>query len=252
MLHISIFADLLKEIIEYYMKYLMTLAIVFVSIAATAQDGTQQAKQDSIPWELRKNAFIYSQAKKYNDPALARMALYNIMAESPGNYAIYDTLALWYYEYNQLASAALVASDAMRINPNDLFAAEIAAVSFEGLGVKNRAVDNFEKLYLGNNEIGVLYKVAFLQMELKRYGEAINNADVIIESPKSETEKLIFPVDDKGKTQEVSLKVATIRLKGMIEQDRGNTALAKDLFQKALDMQPDFVILKQQIEELSK
>ena len=89
-------------------------------------------------------------------------------------------------------------------------------------------------------------------MELKRYGEAINNADVIIESPKSETEKLIFPVDDKGKTQEVSLKVATIRLKGMIEQDRGNTALAKDLFQKALDMQPDFVILKQQIEELSK
>ena len=234
------------------MKYLLTLAIVFVGFVASAQNGTQKAKQDSIPWELRKNAFIYGIAKNYNDPSVARMALYNLIAENPGNPALYDTLALWYYEYNQLASAALVASDAMRIDPNDLFAAEVAALSFEGLGVKNRAVENYEKMYLANNDLGTLYKIAFLQMDIKRYGEAINNVQVIIDSPKSEEQKLIFPKDDKNNTQQVPLKVAAIRLKGMIEEDRGNTSLAKDLYQKALDMQPDFVVLKQQLADLNK
>lgn len=234
------------------MKYIMTLAIVFAGLVASAQNGTQKTRQDSIPWEMRKNAFIYTAAKQYNDPAVARMALYNLIAENPGNPALYDTLALWYYEYNQLASAALVASDAMRIDPNDLFAAEVAALSFEGLGVNARAVENYEKLYLANNDLGTLYKVAFLQMNLKRYGEALNNVQVIIDSPKSEEQKLIFPIDDKNNTQQVPLKVAAIRLKGMIEQDRGNTALAKELYQKALDMQPDFAVLKQQMAELDK
>ncbi len=234
------------------MKYLLTLAIVFVGYMASAQNGTQKAKQDSIPWELRKNAFIYGIAKNYNDPSVARMALYNLIAENPGNPALYDTLALWYYEYNQLASAALVATDAMRIDPNDLFAAEVAALSFEGLGVKNRAVENYEKMYLANNDLGTLYKIAFLQMDIKRYGEAINNAQVIIDSPKSDQQKLIFPKDEKNNTQQIPLKVAAIRLKGMIEEDRGNTALAKDLYQKALDMQPDFAVLKQQLADLNK
>ncbi|WP_421868880.1 tetratricopeptide repeat protein [Marinoscillum sp.] len=235
------------------MKYLLSLLIVFIGLLANAQEkATTQTRKDSIPWELRKNAFIYSMAKQYNDPSVARMALYNLLAETPQNPAIYDTLALWYYEYNQLASAALVAQDAMKLNPDDLFAAEVAAISFEQLGVKNKAVSNYEKLYLANNDIGMLYKIAFLQLDLKRYGEAINNADVIIGSAKSDSEQLVFPIDDKNNTQNVSLKVAAIRLKGMVEEDRGNTSLAKDLYQKALDMQPDFVVLKQQMADLDK
>ncbi|MEQ8470982.1 MAG: hypothetical protein RIC35_07350 [Marinoscillum sp.] len=231
------------------MKYLFSFIILLAGLGASSQ--TAPAKQDSIPWELRKQAYIYSMATKYNDPSVARMALYNILAESPGNPAIYDSLAILYFDYNQLASAALVAQDAIKINPNDLFATEIAAVAFENLGVNAKAVNNYEKLYLANNDLGVLYKVSFLQMGLKRYGEAINNADIIIASPKSEETKLIFPINEQ-KNQEVSLKVATVRLKGMIEEERGNTALAKEIYQKALDMQPDFEVLKQQIAELSK
>ena len=249
----SYFCRLIERNTNSNMKYLLSLAIVFVGLMAGAQDtAAKKVKQDSIPWEMRKNAFIYSMAKQYNDPAVARMALYNLIAETPGNPAIYDTLALWYYEYNQLASAALIAQDAMQLNPNDLFAAEIAAISFENLGVKSKAVQNYEKLYLGNNDINMLYKIAFLQMDLKRYGEALTNADVIIESSQSESEKLLFPIDDKQNSQEIPLKVAAIRLKGMIEADRGNTSLAKELYQKALDMKPDFVVLKNQIADLNK
>jgi hypothetical protein len=37
----------------------------------------------------------------------------------------------------------------------------------------------------------------------------------------------------------------------MIEEDQGNTSLAKEYYQKALDMEPDFVIMKEQLEALN-
>lgn len=230
------------------MKYVLTLIITAVSLGAFSQ---QQVPQDSIPFELRKQAYIYTLAKKYNDPSVARMALYNIIATNSNSAAILDSLAILYLDYQQYASAALVAQDAMKIDPDDMFATEIAAVAFENLGVKNRAVNNYEKLYLSTNDLGILYKVAFLQLELKRHGEALNNADIVIASPDSDKIKLVFPINNT-QTQDISLKAATMRMKGMIEQDRGNTSLAREHYQKALEMEPDFAVLKEQIAELDK
>lgn len=234
------------------MRYLLSVITVLAGFMAFSQDAqTEPASQDSIPFELRKQAYIYTLAQKYNDPAVARMALYNLIAVNPNSAPILDSLALLYYQYQQYASAALVAKDAMMLNPEDAFAAEVSAVSFENLGVKNRAADSYEKLYLLNNDLGTLYKLAFLQMDLKRYGEAIANADVLIESPKAVELKLLFPVDDK-KNQEISMKAAAVRLKGMIEEDKGNKAEAKKYYQEALTLEPEFAVLKQQITDLDK
>lgn len=230
------------------MKYFLMFAISMMAYGAMAQ---KQIPADSIPFEVRKQAYIYTLAKKYNDPAVARMALYNLIATNPNSTTILDSLALWYFDDQQFVSSALVAQDASRMDPSDLFATEVAAVSFENLGVKDRAVNYYEKLYLANNDLSTLYKLSFLQLELKRYGEAINNADALIENPKSATMKLLFPINQND-TQEISMKAASIRLKGMIELDRGNKALAKEFYQKALALEPNFVILKQQIAELDK
>lgn len=230
------------------MKYFLMFAISLMAYGAMAQ---KQIPADSIPFEVRKQAYIYTLAKKYNDPVVARMALYNLIATNPNSTTILDSLALWYFDDQQFVSSALVAQDASRMDPSDLFATEVAAVSFENLGVKDRAVIYYEKLYLANNDLSTLYKLSFLQLELKRYGEAINNADALIENPKSATMKLLFPINQND-TQEISMKAASIRLKGMIELDRGNKALAKEFYQKALALEPNFVILKQQIAELDK
>lgn len=233
------------------MKYIFCFIITLAIFSASAQDEAQAQAQDSIPFELRRQAYIYNLGKKYNDPTIARMALYNILSTNPNSTPLMDSLALLYFDYQQYASAALVAQDAMKINPNDLFATEIAAVSFDQLGVKNRAVDNYEKLYLANNDLGTLYRVAFLQYELKRYGEAINNADNIIKAPESEELKLVFQ-KSKNENQEVSLKASTIRLKAMIAEAQGNKAEAKELYQKVLELEPEFAVVKQQLAELEK
>ena len=61
--------------------------------------------------------------------------------------------------------------------------------------------------------------------------------------------KLFFPTNN-GKGQQISLKAATTRLHAMLEQDKGNVDRAKELFNKALEMSPNFEIVQKQLAEL--
>ncbi|MEM7298849.1 MAG: hypothetical protein AAF391_11355, partial [Bacteroidota bacterium] len=108
-------------------KILFTLIVLCGFGYFSFAQSQETAQGDTIPWELRKQAFIYNSAEMFNDPLVARIAIYNLLAENPGNLPLYDTLALSYLQYQQYASAALVAQRVLEINPDDLFAVEIAA-----------------------------------------------------------------------------------------------------------------------------
>ncbi|WP_258105055.1 tetratricopeptide repeat protein [Marinoscillum sp. MHG1-6] len=230
-------------------KYYAFIVVVLLAFGLRAQEAMQE--QDSVPFEFSRLAYMYQMAKDYNDPAMARMALYNLISYSPGNTSLLDSLALWYYDYNQMASAALIAQDVVEIDPKDKFAVEIAALSFERLSVLPKAIYYYEKLYLHNNDLGTLYKLAFLQKNAKRYDESNVNVDVIIENPKAAEVMLIFPKTQKEQ-QEVPLTTCAYRLKGMIQQDQGNVDKAKEYYKKALELTPDFQVLKDELAELDK
>ncbi|MEM9896155.1 MAG: hypothetical protein AAF789_07270 [Bacteroidota bacterium] len=224
--------------------------LVGLVVGASSQ-SREVVEGDSIPWELRKQSFIYNSAIMFNDPIVARMALYNLLAENPGNVALYDSLALSYLQYQKNASAALVAQQAVQINPKDQFALEIAATSFDQLGVKDRALSFYEKLQLLNDDLNTLYKIAFLQLELDRYSEAATSVDIIKENPGSETLSIGFPKTDKS-YQDVPLRAAAHRIKAMIAQDKGETEEAKKLFLETLEMSPGFELVQIQLRELTK
>ena len=81
-------------------KLLFTLIVCAMGFSSFGQ-SQEKVPGDSIPWELRKQSFIYNSARLFNDPLVARMALYNLISENPGNVALYDSLALLYFQYNQ-------------------------------------------------------------------------------------------------------------------------------------------------------
>jgi len=231
-------------------KLVFTLLISVVAYASSAQ-SQEIAPGDSIPWELRKQSFIYSTANVFNDPLVARIALYNLLAENPGNVALYDSLALSYLQFNQNASAALAAQQAIRINPNDMFATEIAATALEQIGAKDRALGFYEKMYLSNQDINTLYKVSFLQYELQRYTEAETSLDIIINDETSKETQIVFPTTDR-QGQEVPLTVAAYRIKAMMEEAKGNTEVAKAKYLEVLEMLPGFQVVQQQLRELTQ
>ena len=231
-------------------KLVFTLLVCGVAYASSAQ-SQEVAPGDSIPWEIRKQSFIYNSALQFNDPVVARMALYNLMSENPGNTALYDSLAILYLQYNQNASAALVAQQAIRINPDDLFAVEVAAAGFDQIGAKDRALVNYEKLYGASQDVNTLYKIAFLQYELERYTEASTSLDIIIEDAGSKESAIVFPTTDRA-GQEVPLDVAAYRVKAMIEESKGNIEVAKAKYLEVLEMYPGFQIVQSQLRELTK
>ena len=228
------------------------LSPVFIGAGLTLFGQSQEVvPKDSIPWELRKQSIIYNTATAFNDPVVAKVALYNLIAENPGNHTLYDSLALIYFQYNQNVSAALVAQQAIQLNPRDMFATKIAASAFEQIGAADKALIHYEKLYLTDGNISVLYKMAFLQMELKRFAEANTSTDIIIGDPSAKEINIVFPTTDNA-GQEVSLDIAAYRIKAMIEEARGNTDLAKAKYLEVLEMKPGFQIVQQQLRELTK
>jgi len=231
-------------------KVIFTLLISSFWFVSFSQ-SQEKVPGDSIPWEFRKQAFIYNSANTFNDPVVARVALYSLLAENPGNVALYDSLALSYLQYNQNISAALVAQQALRINPNDMLAVEIAATGFDKVGAKDKSLNYYEKLYLNNQDINTLYKVAFLQMELKRYTESNTSLDIVTGDPRAKENMITFPTAD-GQGQQVSLEVAAHRVKAMIEEYQGNTEAAKAKYLEVLEMKPGFQIVQQQLRELTK
>jgi tetratricopeptide (TPR) repeat protein len=231
------------------MKKVLLLIVVLSAFVSTAQEKKTQVT-DSIPPELAKKIFIYNASKQYNDPVVTRMAIYSLLAENPNNVQLWDSLALVYFEQQQYASAALVAQEVATAVPTDMFATEIAAICFERLGVKNKALGFYEKLYLDNTEdINTLYKMAFLQNDLKLSEEAINSTDQLLNHPKAKEIKLVFPTED-GKGQEVSMDLAALRLKGMIEASRDNKVKAKEYYNQVLKANPNFEVVKKQLDDL--
>jgi tetratricopeptide (TPR) repeat protein len=128
---------------------------------------------------------------------------------------------------------------------------EIAALSFDNVGLKEQAVKYYEKMYLENNNIGVLYRMAFLQYELKRFSEANASIDIMLDSPEASEQEVYFPINDK-ENQAVTLKAAVHRLRGMVYQAQGNVEEAKKSFLSALEVQGDFVLAQKQLAELNK
>jgi tetratricopeptide (TPR) repeat protein len=219
-----------------------------VEVKETAPE-VQKVVSPKESMEYRRQLMVYNLATKYNDIAVAKTALYNLLAIDPTEISLLDSLAYYYFDYQQYAPAIIVAKDILSFNPNHLPAIEICAIGFENLGLLDQSVNYYESLYLKNNQLFNLYKVAYLQYNLKRFKESSTSADIIIAMQEADNLKLIFPTSDKSQ-QEIPMKAALFNLKGMISKDQGDKVNAKKNFEEALKIAPDFYLVKESLKQL--
>ncbi|GMQ29420.1 tetratricopeptide repeat protein [Algoriphagus confluentis] len=221
-------------------RILFALLIVLCSGSLFAQTNDSIPRLDS----KTKNALnavdqiAYQMALRYNDRAMAKAKLYDLMSRNPEDIRYMEALTSLYFEAGQTASAALVALDILELNDKSIGALEIAAYSLEQLGALDRALPQYESLYLLTGDNFSLYKSAFLQYSLKRYEEAINSVNMLVKNAKAD-EKIGFPISET-ETQEVAIKAAALNLKGLIYQDQNSLAEAKSAFQEAISLDPNF------------
>ncbi len=224
----------------------LILPAIFILNVANAQN---EDIQNSGLYKHYQMKYIFGM--KYNDPAVSKDALYSLIALDPNDDSIKMVLCYYYFENKIFASSLFVSGDVLARHPNHIDALRINAMSYESLGVRDKAITQYESLYLKTNDVGVLYQVAVLQFGLERYTEAITNLGIIIKDPQAKALKLNF-AKTETEQQEVTLEAAAYNLWGMIEKQQGNKEEARKHFNKALEIDPEFAIAKQNLEELDK
>jgi tetratricopeptide (TPR) repeat protein len=231
-------------------KIMMTVAFMFVMVTSVlAQDKPVETETNQKRNEIDKK--IYQLALRYNDLAVARTKLFELIERNPTNITYPETLTSLYFEAGQYTSAAVSALDILEMNDKSLVALEVAANSLEQLGALDKALPNFERHYLLTNNLFSLYKTAYMQYSLNRQDEALNSINMLVKAPKASEEKVGFPKADNT-TQEVTLKAAALNLKGMVYMYQKNKAEAIAALNQALEVQPDFELAIENLKEANK
>ncbi|TFV94617.1 tetratricopeptide repeat protein [Algoriphagus kandeliae] len=229
------------------------LVLIFVlglfasaSFSQTSDSTAQLDPKTKLSLNIQDQA-AYQLAMRYNDPQMAKSALYRLIVRNPENLRFQELLGTLYFEMGQSTSAALVSLDILEVNDRSIGALEIAAYSLEQLGALDRALPNYERLYLLTGDNFSLYKSGFLQYSLKRYEEALNSVNMLVKNAKPD-EKIGFP-QSETETQEISMKAAALNLKGMIYLDQGSNTEARTAFEEAIELEPNFQLAKENLQK---
>ncbi|NJN25429.1 MAG: tetratricopeptide repeat protein [Cyclobacteriaceae bacterium] len=230
-------------------KYLLRKGTLFVFaffVFSLAQAQSQEVKKSQL---YKHYQMKYVFGMKYNDNEVAKDALYSMIAMDPNDDSLKMRLCYYYFDQNKFVSSLFVSADLLQRYPDNIDALRINALSYENMGVRDKAADAYESLYLKTNDVGVLYQLAILQFELERYSESKTNLDIIIKNPESKTMKLNFPLENNSQ-QEVTLEAAAYNALGMLENQQGNKEEAKKNFNKALEINPEFFLPGQNLKEM--
>jgi len=226
-------------------KLFGVMVVVFFGTQLTgfAQDSTYLSN------EYSKAVALYQTAQRYNDAALSKQALVEMSILSPKDTFILRSLAELYYGNRQFVSSAIVAQDINALYPNSIVGLEIQALSFENLRLYDRAIENYEKIWLQTEDKFILFQVAYLQYSIKRYEEAKNNLNIIESGAKPE-DTIQLNMSD-GNFQEVKILAGIENVRGLIALAQEQPDQAKAHFNKALEISPEFEAPKTSLEGMN-
>ncbi|MEO1049469.1 MAG: hypothetical protein AAFX87_02540 [Bacteroidota bacterium] len=227
----------------------MRLLGVFILMICVFAGSNTYAQTEPNQFTIDNHKKAYMVALKYNDFDAAKSALYHLLVEEPTNDSLLYALSYIYFQSQKYTSAVLTAQDVLKLNPDRLQAIEISAICFENLGIKDKALTHYESLYLKTDDYQTLYKIAFLQFDLKRFNESRTNIDILLGKPEADEVKVVYN-NEQNEQKEYPIKVSLLNLKGLISQEQGDKATAKQHFEEALKVAPDFVIAKKNLEGL--
>jgi tetratricopeptide (TPR) repeat protein len=224
-------------------KSLIILLFLLINLTVFAQQNIK----DTELYKTHKQ--VYSTAVKYNDIVVAKDAIYRLIALDPSDVSLLDSLAYIYFDNNNYVSSILVCKDIISRNPKSLGAREITAISFQNLGLKDKALEQYESLYLLNNDINTLYQIAYIQFDLKRYKEARTSIDIILDNKNLDTLKVVHATAQNTQ-QEVPMKASILNLKGLIDMEIGNKEDARKSFEDSIKLAPEFEHPKENLKKV--
>jgi tetratricopeptide (TPR) repeat protein len=223
-------------------KLYVSFVIGLFGLTVVAQSGNNEA--------IALEKEVIRTAKKMGDPNVATYSMYKLIALEGANSTYKDSLAFVYFSSRKYASCFLMADEVLERNPKDQAMLELKAVSLESLGALDKSMDAFKELFALSNNNYHGYTLAKLQLAMKKYDDAyatIKKVETLNDPGKI---KVTFSIN-QSHTQQIELLAAIPYLKGLIEEELKKNPEAKLSFEKALRIQPEFVLAKEKLDKLN-
>jgi tetratricopeptide (TPR) repeat protein len=198
--------------------------------------------------EMEKS--IYKRALRYGDAAQAKDALYHLIEIDSAGANYKDSLLALYFGAQSYVSATLLGREILVGSPKDSRTLGVVAASEQSLGLFTEALDHYKTLYSIAKDPNDLYQMATIEYRLERLGECKQHLLEVIQNPNSEKGEVYLAYNEK-EGQNVPIRAAAYNILGFIERkDRPEDA--KKLFEKALELEPKFLLAKNNLEQMDK
>lgn len=225
------------------MKKLYSLLFMgMIGFSVIAQSGNAEA--------IKTEKEIIQNAKNMGDPSVATYSMYKLIVLEGANSTYKDSLAYIYYSSRKYGSCFLMSNEVLKRDPKNLAILELKAISLESLGAIDKSLEAYAELFTLSNNNYHGYSLAKLQLAMKQNDEAYATINKVEGLNDSGNYKVTFSIN-QNHTQQVELLAAIPYLKGVIEEVLEKPTEAKLSYNKALKIQPDFVIAKEKLDLLN-
>ena len=225
----------------------MRSGIILVLLFTIFNMNAQSNKSEAIAIEKQ----IVKMAKNYGDPNVATSSMYKLIALEGANSTYKDSLAYVYFSARRYAPCFMMASEVLERDPNHKEMLELKAISLESLGAYAKAAEAYKQLFAKTNNNFHGYNLAKLLYSTKKYEEAYKTFQKIEKLNDTGKYKVTFSIN-QNHNQQVELLAAIYYLKGLTAKELNKIPEAKASFEKAYKIQPDFILAKDQLEDLNK
>jgi len=127
---------------------------------------------------------------------------------------------------------------------------ELQSFSLEALGAYDKAAESFAKLFAQSNDNYHGFSLANLQYVLKKYPESFATIQKVEKLNDSGNYTVSYAIN-QNHNQEIELIAAIQYLKGLNAAELNQNPVAKASFEKAITIQPDFVLAKEALTNLT-
>lgn len=205
----------------------------FVSLVSFAKGQSKYEEQKKV----------LSLALQFDDIQSAKSAVYQMMVIKPENQlGLLDTLSMLFYADNDYQNCVKTTSLLISKTPEKLSLVEMRAKSLQRLGYIKESLADYDLLHTKTNQDLFLYEILVSQYQFKRFGEAEQSSNTLLNS-QSDTLKVDVQLG-QGQYQSVLMKAAVFNIKGVIALELGQKGSAEQMFQKAIQIDPAFVLAK--------
>ncbi|MEI7473081.1 MAG: hypothetical protein WCJ85_12545 [Chitinophagaceae bacterium] len=225
------------------------IALIGLAVMALFSVNAQTVKKASqVAGKKNPHINVFNQALRSGDVNAAAVALNYYISEQGASNTYADTLAMLYMQLGAYPQCYYWANGRLQQNPDDKALMEMKGISLDKMQQPKEAIDVFEKLFKATQNPYHAYKLMELQYGIKRLAECLVTANAAEKLTYKPEMIMTYSVGEQvGRTY---LEAGVLNIHGLTLYDLDKKAEAKSYFEKAVALDSNFVLARQNLEAI--